>query len=212
MQGQCAWRDTAATCSADSCTAAQVWVSPVRPMVIEALLSFTKLEAVRLEAYSSLETACCFAALKHLPALTHLDLRLSGSHYALADNLDALHSLAKCLRLVSASSCMHLCALAAARQAQCAAAHHQSGCPPLAGHVPAPGQLLSLHTSLRSGCSQASSATAQCRTAARHICSVARPPAAGSVWQASRCLLFGALPVLIAACISAHLVGDTTHL
>ena len=79
---------------------AQVWVSPVRPRVIEALLSFTRLEAVRLEAYSSLETACCFSALKHLPALTHLDLRLSGSHYALADNVDALHSLAKCLRLV----------------------------------------------------------------------------------------------------------------
>ena len=94
-------------CSADLCMAAQVWVSPVRPMVIEALLSFTKLEAVRLEAYSSLETACCFSALKHLPALTHLDLRLSGSHYALADNLDALHSLAKCLRLVSPSLCTH---------------------------------------------------------------------------------------------------------
>ena len=96
-------------CSADMCTTAQVWVSPVRPMVIEALLSFTKLEAVRLEAYSSLETACCFSALKHLPALTHLDLRLSGSHYALADNLDALHSLAKCLRLVSPSLCTHCC-------------------------------------------------------------------------------------------------------
>ena len=79
---------------------AQVWVSPVRPRVIEALLSFTRLEAVRLEAYSSLETACCFSALKHLPVLTHLDLRLSGSHYALADNVDALHSLAKCPRLV----------------------------------------------------------------------------------------------------------------
>ena len=79
---------------------AQVWVSPVRPRVIEALLSFTRLEAVRLEAYSSLETACCFSALKHLPALTHLDLRLSGSHYALEDNVEALHSLAKCLRLV----------------------------------------------------------------------------------------------------------------
>ena len=79
---------------------AQVWVSPVRPRVIEALLSFTRLEAVRLEAYSSLETACCFSALKHLPALTHLDLRLSGSHYALGDNVEALHSLAKCLRLV----------------------------------------------------------------------------------------------------------------
>ena len=79
----------------------QVWVSPVRPRVIEALLSFRKLEAVRLEAYSSLETACCFSALKHLPELTHLDLRLSGSHYALADNLDALQSLAKCPRLVS---------------------------------------------------------------------------------------------------------------
>lgn len=78
----------------------QVWVSPVRPRVIEALLSFTALESVRLEAYSSLETACCFSALKHLPALTHLDLRLSGSHYALADNVDALHSLAKCLKLV----------------------------------------------------------------------------------------------------------------
>ena len=94
--------------------AAQVWVSPVRPMVIEALLSFTKLEAVRLEAYSSLETACCFSALKHLPALTHLDLRLSGSHYALADNLDALHSLAKCLRLVSPSLCTPCRAMAAA--------------------------------------------------------------------------------------------------
>ena len=102
-------------CPADLCMAAQVWVSPVRPMVIEALLSFTKLEAVRLEAYSSLETACCFSALKHLPALTHLDLRLSGSHYALADNLDALHSLAKCLRLVSPSLCRHCCAVAAAR-------------------------------------------------------------------------------------------------
>ncbi|CAL5221478.1 g3677 [Coccomyxa viridis] len=77
----------------------EVWVSPVRPRVIEALLSFTRLEAVRLEAYSSLETACCFSALKHLPALTHLDLRLSGSHYALGDNVEALHSLAKCLRL-----------------------------------------------------------------------------------------------------------------
>ena len=76
-------------------------MSPVRPRVIEALLSFRKLEAVRLEAYSSLETACCFSALKHLPELTHLDLRLSGSHYALADNLDALQSLAKCPRLVS---------------------------------------------------------------------------------------------------------------
>ena len=101
--------------SADLYMAAQVWVSPVRPMVIEALLSFTKLKAVRLEAYSSLETACCFSALKHLPALTHLDLRLSGSHYALADNLDALHSLAKCLRLVSPSLCMHCYAVATAR-------------------------------------------------------------------------------------------------
>ena len=87
------------------CGCVQVWVSPVRPRVIEALLSFTRLEAVRLEAYSSLETACCFSALKHLPALTHLDLRLSGSHYALADNVDALHSLAKCLRLVRPRSC-----------------------------------------------------------------------------------------------------------
>ena len=92
---------------------AQVWVSPVRPRVIEALLSFTRLEAVRLEAYSSLETACCFSALKHLPALTHLDLRLSGSHYALADNVDALHSLAKCLHLVRPRCCFPLHALLA---------------------------------------------------------------------------------------------------
>ena len=75
----------------------------MRPRVIEALLSFRRLEAVRLEAYSSLETACCFSALRHLPALSHLDLRLSGSHYALADNVDALHSLAKCPRLVSSA-------------------------------------------------------------------------------------------------------------
>ena len=80
--------------------AGQVWVSPVRPRVIEAMLSFRRLEAVRLEAYSSLETARCFAALAHLPNLGHLDLRLSGSLYALQDNLDALASLARCSRLV----------------------------------------------------------------------------------------------------------------
>ena len=81
-------------------SAGQVWVSPVRPRVIEAMLSFRRLEAVRLEAYSSLETARCFAALAHLPNLGHLDLRLSGSAYALQDNLDALASLARCSRLV----------------------------------------------------------------------------------------------------------------
>ena len=80
----------------------QVWVSPVRPRVIEALLSFGRLEAVRLEAYSSLETARCFCALRHLPLLTHLDLRLSGSSFALDDNLEALASLAACSRLVRA--------------------------------------------------------------------------------------------------------------
>ncbi|CAL8468747.1 g8287 [Coccomyxa elongata] len=81
----------------------EVWVSPVRPRVIEALLSFGRLEAVRLEAYSSLETARCFCALRHLPLLTHLDLRLSGSSFALDDNLEALASLAACSRLVSLS-------------------------------------------------------------------------------------------------------------
>lgn len=75
-------------------------MSPVRPRVIEALLSFGRLEAVRLEAYSSLETARCFCALRHLPLLTHLDLRLSGSSFALDDNLEALTSLAACSRLV----------------------------------------------------------------------------------------------------------------
>ena len=77
-------------------------MSPVRPRVIEAMLSFRRLEAVRLEAYSSLETARCFSALAHLPDLAHLDLRLSGSLYALQDNLDALAALARCSRLVCA--------------------------------------------------------------------------------------------------------------
>lgn len=80
----------------------QVWVSPVRPRVVEALLSFQRLSAVRLEAYSSLETARCFSALQHLPCLQHLDLRLSGSSFALDDNLEALASLASCSRLVGA--------------------------------------------------------------------------------------------------------------
>ena len=78
----------------------QVWVSPVRPRVVEAMLSFKRLEAVRLEAYSSLETARCFGALQHLPNLAHLDLRLSGSVFALEDNLEALASLALCTGLV----------------------------------------------------------------------------------------------------------------
>ncbi|EIE22289.1 RNI-like protein [Coccomyxa subellipsoidea C-169] len=81
----------------------EVWVSPVRPRVIEALLSFTRLEAVRLEAYSSLETARCFCALRHLPRLAHLDLRLSGSSFALDDNLEALASLSACSKLASLS-------------------------------------------------------------------------------------------------------------
>jgi hypothetical protein len=95
-------------------------VSPVRPRVIEAMLSFAQLEAVRLEAYSSLETARCFAALQHLPKLAHLDLRLSGSVFALEDNLEALACLACCSRLVCCShvdsdsipaeiECLHAC-------------------------------------------------------------------------------------------------------
>jgi hypothetical protein len=80
----------------------QVWVSPVRPRVIEALVAFTQLRAVRLEAYSSLETARCFSALQHLPLLQHLDLRLSGSSFAMDDNLEALASLSNCSCLVRA--------------------------------------------------------------------------------------------------------------
>lgn len=82
-------------------------MSPVRPRVIEALLSFSRLEAVRLEAYSSLETARCFCALRHLPLLQHLDLRLSGSSFALDDNLEALASLAACSRVVGFLSLPH---------------------------------------------------------------------------------------------------------
>lgn len=109
-------------------------MSPVRPRVIEALLSFRKLEAVRLEAYSSLETACCFSALKHLPELTHLDLRLSGSHYALADNLDALQSLAKCPRLVSPrTSSPHSLSQSNLPEILCSYLHA-----PVTSHIPLP--------------------------------------------------------------------------